>query len=231
MIIAYDTDSNCAELALTAVTSARGMIVRDDLYWRIDSSGDLVEESTQSQPIFKVKPGIYQIHVFHKDHLIFNQKIQLRLNSLIDMTIIVGKMEIGDISDDFHLGLDENFNGINRYRQRQYEREGQIKHGFAAAGLKEAALDANDALVEAEQVMDPAAVGFGSCTGRANQACSGLKSHPLLANQVQFDGATDNSVTPVAEDSADAANELAYRLQLQNQLGASPGMSPSPPGH
>lgn len=226
MIVTHNTNTNCAELMLTAVTSARGVIARDQLCWQLEAHGALIEESTKSQPLFKLKPGIYQLKVNYKDQLIVKRKIHLRINSIIDMCIIVGGIEIGDMSDDFHLGFDEEFNGINRYHQRQYEREGQVKHGFAADSLKEASVDVNE--MDAEAVIDPAACGTGMrCSG---QSCSGLKSHPLLANQVQFDGATDNTVTPVAEDSTDAANELANRLQQQNQLSSSPGMSPTPPG-
>lgn len=222
MIVTHQINATFAEIYLSAVDVKTGALISHDLVWTLNSKSlDAFFSSQKGQVEFQGQAGTYKLVLNYKGKCVYEQKIRLRANKRIDMTIAVGGLDKGNPDSNMHRIYSDDLNEQNRFKQRSQESDGQHMFGTRADALHEPLDDSP------EEVMDPAQ----SAAERQCAGASQLKSHPLL-NQVQFDGAIDPSVNPDNRENPEAARELENRLQaqMQNQLGASPGMAPNPYG-
>jgi hypothetical protein len=209
MIVHHGQKSSNAALYLSAITANNGILVHDSLVWKLIATDKKIYESHTAQPFFDLAPDVYKLEVYYLDNLVHHRKIRLRGHTMVDITIIIGLYKPGDITDEFDISQDENFNDVSCYQQRELERDGhrQLPDAEFNGPIRTPPHDHSDA------VFDPAAPAADSA------GYGDVKSHPAFRASTQFEGDPENSA--VAENNSDVVN--------QPQLSPAPAPSAMPP--
>lgn len=196
-----------AQLRLTAIQAPDYTQISDDLHWQLilTENKQKTYQSTDSQPVFSVPAGAYQLIATHNSDTVEVTNIELKSHTLHDQVVIFGAIQQGDEDDSYHLSDTEDFNPDTEYQRRQAEREGQRHYGQATDGLNP----------------PPDRFGAGADMDAGLHAKSNLQSHPVLATKVYFDGMPPE-ITPVTQESDGAQLTLQQQAQKQLQHGSTP---------
>lgn len=208
MAVLTRAQSSKPELTLTAIMAQSGMTITKGLHWQLfhGDSQQLVAESKDHSPRFSLVPGDYSLTVRHKKMITNVNHIKLVPHEYLDVVVTIGQLRT---PSDYHITNESQFNPMTEHERGLLDRKAQNFIGHDDV-LKEPPRE--DLLRQHKQALD--------------QAGLGLPPHPVLAQQVQFDGAIDPSVNPLPTENTDTVNELY--AELEHQLGMQPAFNPKP---
>jgi hypothetical protein len=198
------TDSLCAELSLSAISSLQGRIVTDNLQWSLSGAKKYLEDSAKA--VFRVAAGTYTITAIYKNKEIKVGEVKLVQAKLLSRIILLQELG-GNDSDEAYFISEQDLDKVSEFTRRQQERAG-LEGQFDLAG-------------------GPLASPYqGETMGQ------GFAQHPLLQSAA-FDGLPPDMKNDPAQNETAVQKQLEHTHQLQQQLGNAPTMSsptPNPMG-
>jgi|GEM_PF-1874752 len=205
MIRVYQTGSLAAQLQLTAISYAHGVIIRQGLEWfvtRIGAEGaatDDVERSDQPIAHFDLKPGTYLLQVSHLDEVTDLGTVDLDRNTLADCVFILQNSAPFDEEAEYFAESDAEI----EYKRRMDDRNIEARDGNIVTPLKNPHQE----------------------KGQGMQ----FQTHPLLAQKAQFDGMPETINMDPQKNEAAMEKQLQLQLELQMQNANQNNMTPPSP--
>ena len=194
------TDSICAELSLSAISSLQGRVVTSDLKWSLTAAKTYVDDNAKA--LFRVPAGTYVITAIYKNKEIKVGEVKLVQSKLLSRIILLQELG-GNDRDEAYFISEQDLDKVSEFTRRQQERAG-LEGQFELAG-------------------GPLASPYqGDTMGQ------GFAQHPLLQSAA-FDGLPPDMKNDPAQNETAVQKQLEHTHQLQQQLGSAPTMStPSP---
>ena len=207
MAVIYGTQSQHAELRLTAIEASSRQPIRHDCRISLQrENGTLVQASEANPAHFKLHEGSYYIVVDHNQESVTLPNVALKATECLDLIITV---PLQKDPHSYYIEESDQYDAFTEHQRRQAERAGQNHYGLADGELAEP--------VSREQAQHQRNAMY------ARQM--GPKAHPLL-QKPQFDG-IDQNVTPKPDENQQV--ELALQKQLENALQPGQISTPKPP--
>ena len=196
------TDSLCAELSLSAISSLQGRIVTDNLQWSLSGAKTYLEDSAKA--VFRVPAGTYLITAIYKNKEIKVGEVKLVQAKLLSRIILLQELG-GNDSEEAYFISEQDLDKVSEFTRRQQERAG-LEGQFDLAG-------------------GPLASPYqGETMGQ------GFAQHPLLQSAA-FDGLPPDMKNDPAQNETAVQKQLEHTHQLQQQLSSAPTIStPNPMG-
>ncbi len=207
MVTVYQTGSLAASLRLTAISFAHGGVIYHGLEWTVsqldsqEKPTEYINNSDASVAQFDLKKGTFLIEVTHEDDTFNLGTVSLEQNTLTDCVFILKNSDFFNEEAEYFAESD----AVIDNKRRQDDRNVESRFGNIETPLKNPFKE----------------------QGQGIQ----LQSHPLLANEAQFDGMPPEiNADPQKNDAAmEKQLQLQLQLQQQNQNNHAPPTA-APPG-